>query len=33
MEAAVKFLNDEIRNPNSDVGKSLKYGFKTTESS
>lgn len=29
LQAAVDFLNNEINNPNSDVGKSLKYGFKT----
>jgi len=31
LQAAVNFLNTEILNPNSDVGKSLKYGFKTPE--
>lgn len=29
LQSAVNFLNNEINNPNSDVGKSLKYGFKT----
>lgn len=31
LQSAVNFLNNEINNPNSDVGKSLKYGFKTPQ--
>jgi hypothetical protein len=31
LQAAVNFLNTEIMNPNSDVGKSLKYNFKSPE--
>lgn len=31
LQAAVDFLNNEINNPNSDVGKALKYGYKTPE--
>ena len=31
LQSAVNFLNSEIANPNSDVGKSLKYGFKSPE--
>lgn len=31
LQAAVNFLNSEIANPNSEVGKSLKYGFKSPQ--
>lgn len=31
LQRAVDFLNNEINNPNSDVGKSLKYGYKTPQ--
>lgn len=31
LQSAVNFLNSEINNPNSEVGKSLKYGYKSPQ--